>query len=192
MKKTHIILAAILMLSITGLKAQFKYGPRVSIGSSSLGEGNSLIGGQVGLLINAELKDRFGVQGEVLFSVKTGYKDFKYTNAVGAAVTYRTLYTFTYIDIPVYGYFPLSDHLTCLLGPQLGIVNKAKSNTTVGGVEVKEDIAGAKAKMGIAAGIDVNLKSAYKFGIRFSTNGGDALSGKSTFVGVSLAYLLKW
>ena len=193
MKKTHIILAAMLMFSITGLKAQFKYGPRMSIGSSNLGEGNSLIGGQLGLISNGELKDRFGVQGEVLFSVKTGYKNFESTNPVsGSTATYRTFYTFTYIDIPLYGYFPLCDHLTCLIGPQIGIVNKAKSRTTYGNVDVKEDIIGAKAKAGIAAGIDINLKSSYKFGLRFSTNGGDALGGKSTFVGLSLAYLLKW
>lgn len=179
MKKNIILLTLLFSLAFTA-KAQLKYGPRVSFGSTSLGQGKSLVGFQLGLVINAELRDRMGVQPEILFSVKTASDKPEGSSA-------DVLYTFTYIDIPVYGYVPVSEHITFLAGPQVSVVNGAKA-TAAG----KEQTISAKSKVGFAAGIDLNLKSSFKFGLRYTTTGGEALSGKSAFLGVSAAYLLKW
>ena len=179
MKKIVILLAFMLSLSIA-VNAQLKYGPRISIGSTNLGQGKSLVGFQLGLVINAELKDRMGIQPEILYSYKTGT-----LKADGSSTS--TLYTFSYLDIPVYVYLPVSPHITFLAGPQLGVVNSAKSI-----VNGKDYTINAKAKLGFAAGLDLNLKSSFKFGLRYTTTGGEPLSGKSSFMGVSAAYLLKW
>jgi len=199
MKKINIIIALLVMLSATLSHAQFTYGPRVSIGSTSLGGGSSSIGFQVGLFLNAELRDRIGIQPEVLFSVKNGVNKFTVDNPNGSATKLerKTSYSFTYIDIPFYGYVPLSKHITFLLGPQFSSVNKATQKTTGDGlsgtatdrVDVDSEL---KAKVGIAGGIDFELSSPLKFGLRFSTTGGEPFAGKSTFVGITMAYSMDW
>lgn len=193
--KKHIKIFVGLFLLVSVCSAQLKYGPRVSLGSTSLGGGNTSFGFQVGLFINAELKDRMGIQPEVLFSIKNGSQDGSYEGSNGPVKT-KTRYTFTYIDIPIYGYLPVSKHITFLAGPQIGVVNKATQITTGSGISGDEakrtDVAGTKAKIGIAAGIDFNLSSPLRFGLRFSTNGGSPFGGKSTFVGATMAYYMDW
>lgn len=195
MKKSFITFICLFMFALH-VNAQLKYGPRFSLGSSSLGGGNTSIGFQAGLFINAELKDRMGVQPEVLFSIKMGSQDGSYEDINGASVSIKTRYTFTYIDIPLYGYVPVSKHITFLAGPQIGVVNKATRITTgtgVSGSEAKrQDVQDTKAKLGIAAGIDFMLSSPVRFGLRFSTNGGSPFGGKSTFVGATMAYYMDW
>lgn len=195
MKKAIIIFAS-LFLFITVTNAQLKYGPRVSLGSTSLGGGNSSFGFQLGLFINAELKDRMGFQPEVLFSMKNGSQNGSFEGANGQVVKTKTRYTFTYIDIPIYGFLPVSKHITFLAGPQIGVVNKATRITTGSGISGEDakrtDVEETKAKLGIAAGIDFNLSSPLRFGLRFSTNGGSPFGGKSTFVGATMAYYMDW
>ncbi|MBL7931544.1 MAG: PorT family protein [Bacteroidia bacterium] len=194
MKKDIIIFVGLFLIA-SFCSAQLKYGPRVSLGSTSLGGGNTSFGFQVGLFINAELKDRMGLQPEVLFSIKNGSQNGSFEGASGPVKT-KTRYTFTYIDIPLYGYVPVSKHITFLAGPQIGVVNKATQITTGPGISgddaKRTDVAETKAKMGIAAGIDFNLSSPLRFGLRFSTNGGSPFGGKSTFVGATMAYYMDW
>ena len=193
MKRSYITFVCLFVVALQ-INAQLKYGPRVSLGSSSLGGGNSSIGFQVGLFINAELRDRMGIQPEVLFSVKNGSQNGSYENAAGTTITTKTKYTFTYIDIPLYGYLPVSKHITFLAGPQIGVVNKATQITTGSGISgaKRTDVEGYKAKLGIAAGIDFNLSSPLRLGLRFSTNGGEPFSGKSSFVAATMAYYMDW
>jgi hypothetical protein len=193
----RIIIATIISLfAISDFSAQCKYGPRISAGLSSLGGGNSAIGVQAGIFINAELKDRCGVQGEVLYSMFTGNTTSTFTDATGAKVTYKTKYNFSYVNIPVYGYVPLSKHITFLLGPQFGVVNKGSERLTGPGISSDssqtQDIPDTKTKLGIAAGIDFNMQSPLRFGIRYSSNGGDAFKGKASFVGATMAYYMDW
>lgn len=196
MKKIKILFITLLLLSASQLDAQLKYGPRVSIGSTSLGGGNSSFGFQIGLFLNAELKDRIGFQPEVLFSIKNGVNKFTVTDLNGVKQERKTSYTFTYLDIPIYIFMPISKHITFLIGPQISSVNKATQKTTGDGIsssdEERTDVEGTDAKMGFAGGIDFELSSPLKFGLRFSTSGGEAFSGKSTFVGATLAYSMDW
>jgi hypothetical protein len=175
--------------------AQCKYGPRVSAGLSSFGGGNSGVGIQAGIFINAELKDRIGIQGEVLYSVFNGSKDVKsYDVASASYVTNTEKYHFVYINVPVYGFVHLSDHINFLAGPMFGIINKATEELTGPNItgDNTQDISGVKTKLGFAAGIDFQLSSPLRLGLRFSSNGGDPFSGKATFVGATMAYDMDW
>jgi hypothetical protein len=196
MKKQHILFSFLFTLAVISAGAQCKYGPRLAVGLSSLGGGNSGIAVQAGLFVNAELKDRMGIQGEVLYGIKNGNKDFTQVNSTGDKVLYTTKYSFTYIDVPIYGYVPLSKHITFLAGPLIGIVNKATERLTgpnvTGEAAEKRDIADTDAKLGFAAGLDFNMASPVRFGLRFATNGGDPFTGKSSFVGVTMAYYMDW
>jgi hypothetical protein len=198
MKKLHIILIVFLFTITSATFAQFKYGPRIALGSSSLGGGSTSFGIQAGLFINAELRDRVGLQVEVLYSIKNGVDKYTHTNEVsGAKSEWKTKYSFTYIDIPFYFYFPLSKHITFLAGPQFCTINKATQATEGSGVPAsetnKQSVSGTDAKMGIAAGLDFDLSSPIRFGLRFTTNGGEeAFKGKSTFIGATMAYYMNW
>lgn len=196
MKKFKILLIALVFLSALQINAQLKYGPRVSIGSTSLGGGSSSFGFQIGLFLNAELKDRIGFQPEVLFSMKNGADKFTVTDINGVKQERKTSYTFTYIDIPIYIFMPISKHITFMVGPQISTVNKATQKTTGDGIssseEERTDVEGTDAKIGFAGGIDFELSSPLKFGLRFSTSGGEPFSGKSSFVGATLAYSMDW
>ena len=83
------------------LNAQFKYGPRLSLGSSNLGSGSSSIGFQAGLFINAEIRDRSGIQFEVLYSVKNGVSKYTVPNSSGQSVERKDAYSFAYLDLPL-------------------------------------------------------------------------------------------
>jgi hypothetical protein len=196
MKKSSILIIAIMLMSLTQINAQLKYGPRVGLGSTSLGGGSTSFGFQVGIFLNAEIRDRIGFQPEVLFSVKNGVNKFTTTNAAGAKQERKTTYTFTYLDIPLYVFMPISKHITFLFGPQISSVSKATQKTTGDGVtsadEERTDVEGVDANIGIAGGIDFELSSPLKFGLRFSTTGGETFGGKSSFVGVTLAYSMDW
>lgn len=199
MKKLNKIFAVLVVLAALPIHAQFTYGPRVSVGLTSLGGGSSSFGFQVGLFLNGELKDRMGIQPEVLFSIKNGVDKYSVDNPNGSATKQerKTSYTFSYIDIPFYGYVPLSKHIRLLIGPQFSVVNKATRKTTGDGLSGSEtdrvDVEGElKSDVGIAGGIDFELSSPLKFGLRFSTTGGEAFSGKSTLVGFTMAYSMDW
>jgi len=194
MKK--ITLLSILFLCALTAGAQFKYGPRFSLGSSSLGSGSSSLGFQGGLFLNAEIRDKSGVQFEVLYSVKKGAHKYKGTNAAGQSVDRKDAYSFTYIDIPLYFYFPLSKHIVFLVGPQFSVLNKATVQTSGSGVSTEEgkkrDVAGADTKAGIAAGLDFDLSSPLRLGLRFTTTGGEPFKGQSSFVALTAAYTMSW
>lgn len=196
MKKSIILIIAIISLCFSTTHAQLKYGPRVGLGSTSLGGGSPSIGFQVGFFLNAELKDRIGFQPEVLFSIKNGVDKFTVPNISGGKDERKTSYTFTYLDIPLYLFVPISKHISFLVGPQISSVNKATQKTTGDGVssadEERTDVEGAATKLGFAGGIDFELSSPVKFGLRFSTTGGEAFMGKSSFVGLTMAYYMDW
>ena len=194
MKK--ILFIAIVLLNTIFLQAQFKYGPRVSLASTTLGGGSSSFGFQAGVFINAELRDRAGLQAEVLFSVKNGVQKSTVTNASGGKNELKTKYSFTYLDIPIYLYFPLSKHINFLIGPQISSISKATEATTGTGVSAedskKKDVQGVETKAGFAAGLDFDLSSPIRFGLRYTSTGGEAFSGKSSFIGVTVAYYMNW
>src|SRR5687767_3920237 len=108
MKKTHLIILTCFLISGHCMNGQLRYGPRVGIGMSSLGGGNGSMGFQAGLFVNAELKDRMGLQPEILFTVKNGSQDLKIDNPNGNPLLWKKKYSFTYLDIPFYFYVPIS------------------------------------------------------------------------------------
>src|SRR4051812_19692608 len=194
MKRSNIILGIITLFLITGVNAQFKYGPRVGLGMTTLGGGNAGLGLQAGLTINAPIRDRFGFTADILFGRKGGNE--KYTVPIshvdtvnGKAQTTVTnydrkkIYHVTYIDIPVYFYFPFSEHISMLAGINMGIASggtfKIKGDNLTEAEDKVVDITDLAGGIGITAGLDFASQSPLKIGIRFMTTGGEPFAGKS-------------
>ena len=83
--------------------AQFIYGPRVGIGSSSADAGTGASGSGIGVVaggfLTADIFDKVGLQFEFLFNIKSASVDIG--NKGKSSVTYQTM------DFPLYLRFPL-------------------------------------------------------------------------------------
>ena len=74
----RLLLVSILALAVSTAFAQMEWGVKVGGGSANLGGGsNTGFDVSFGAFAKAELKDRFGIQFDALYSIKMTSKDIK-------------------------------------------------------------------------------------------------------------------
>jgi hypothetical protein len=170
MKK--VIIITLLFISTGTLFGQFTYGPRFGLGVATIENADAGFGMHLGVFINAELFDRFGVQPEVLFNIQTGSAE------VG---TDDVKYNHQTIDVPILIFFPLSKHLRVLVGPMLSNITSSKREVD----GTKDNTYAPEASSGFAAGLETDAFSKLRFGARYRN------AGTST-IEVTASYTFDW
>lgn len=184
----RIIIASILTIAINTAFAQMEWGVKLGGGTANLGGGtNTGFDVSFGAFAKAELKDRFGIQFDALYSIKTTSKDTK-DSLTGKSYTWS--YDFRYVEIPVQVYFPFSKHLHLLLGLNFASVSSAKYI----GQDEKDwkDIKGAEAKMGIIGGLKYESATGWDLNFRYMTADGVDLAGGASTLQLSIGKFINW
>ena len=190
MKK--IIIASILTLAMNSAFAQFDWGLKLGAGSANMG-GGSNTGFEVGFgaFAKVELKDRFGIQFDAMYSVVGTTKDIKYTDDVtGDETTSTTTYNFRYVEIPIQVYFPFSRNLHLLLGVNMVSVSSAQMK----GENDNDwtEIEGAEASMGMVGGLKYETATGWDFNFRYMTADGAELAGKNSTLQLTVGKFINW
>ena len=190
MKKLYTLFVILALVSFAhNVNAQFKYGPRLGAGYSDLGVGDGGIGFYGGGFLNAEVWDNMGFQGEFLYNLRTDSKTI-------TGVTFN--YNAKFLDLPVYFYFPISNHIRGLVG--LNFSKFLSGNCTYSSAgQSFDDKLSIGSGSGYAAGLDFHFDSPFKLGIRYnSTTGNSDASGiypataGSQTISITASYLLDW
>jgi hypothetical protein len=138
MKRNKLIAASMvfaILLLVPAVSAQeslrgIKGGVNFSWLSVEDADDNNVIPGfHVGVYSKLAITEQFGIQPELLFSTK-GFKSVYDADFLGFNVSEgETKVTLSYIDIPLYFTFNLSEDFDFHLGPYLGILLNANSDT---------------------------------------------------------------
>lgn len=190
MKK--ILSATILTLIFQSAVAQMEWGVKIGAGSTNMG-GGSNTGFDVGFgaFAKAELKDRFGLQFDAMYSIKQVSKDTKISDSLaGTTKTNTTLYNFRYVEIPVQVYFPFSPHLSLLVG--LNFVSVSSGRFKGEDDNDWTDIEGAEASMGIVGGLKYETATGWDFNFRYITADGAALAGQASSLQLTIGKFINW
>lgn len=172
--------------------AQIEYGVRINAGSSSMGNapaGTSALFGLnfgAGLFAKLELLDRFGIQPEFNYTIRTG----GFRNSDDANI-YTNL-SFNYIDIPILLYFPFSKNLSVVVGPQISAVNGSSFTSYAPKVkEVTGSVPGASSGIGYVIGLMAKFNK-IDLSLRYNVTGGTEYAGSSSNIQLSLGYAINW
>jgi len=190
MKK--IIIASILSLAINTAFAQFDWGVKIGGGSANLGGGsNTGFDLSFGAFAKVELKDRFGIQFDALYSIKGASQDVDVLDSL----TFETkkssrTYKFTYVEIPIQVYFPFSEHLHLLVGLNFASVSSGQYQDE--GSSKWVDIPGIEASMGIVGGLKYETATGWDFNFRYMTADGVDLSGKASTLQFTIGKFINW
>ena len=116
--KNLTILSFIFCLTSAPLVAQVQLGAKLGANISKFGGDNSefekaKIGGHLGVWASFLVRDKIGLQPELLFSLQGSKTDFSNSNYI-------------YIALPLLVKYLINENLTVLLGPQFGLLASAK------------------------------------------------------------------
>ena len=192
----RIIIASILTIAMNTAFAQMEWGVKIGGGSANLGGGaNTGFDVSFGAFAKAELKDRFGVQFDALYSIKSTTKDGKIDDGLGGEIKTVTSYDFRYVEIPIQVFIPFSEHLHLLLGVNFASVSSARYIVSRSGADDDKDwtdIKGADAGMGMVMGLKYETATGWDFNFRYMTADGSALAGEANTLQLSLGKFINW
>lgn len=169
--KTKLLYIMTVLLSAYGLQAQMIYGPKIGVNTSRLANDNIMPGFHVGGFVNAELRDRIGLQVDFLWALK-GNKNILESTSTGTSTSKVEITTTTYyrfIEVPLTFYFPISQHIRGFVGPQLNLYRKGHQTVEYPGTSKESNVSG-NGKASIIAGFDFVFDSKVTFGLRFVSN----------------------
>ncbi|MFO7864029.1 MAG: outer membrane beta-barrel protein [Salinivirgaceae bacterium] len=173
----RIIIIIMFFLSATSMFGQFTYGPRVGVGAASIQEADMGVSFHIGAFLNAEFYDRFGLQPEVLYTMKTGSSEED--NETGGKDEVK--YNHSSIDIPILVFFPLSQHLRVMVGPMLSDISSATREVK----GEKDNSYTIEGKAGFAVGIETDGYSPLRVGMRYR-------NAEASSIEVTVSYTLDW
>ena len=184
----RIILASILTIAMSTAFGQMEWGVKLGGGTANLGGGtNTGYDFSFGAFAKAELKDRFGLQFDALYSIKSAVLETKDSSG---GKTYFTTYDFRYVEIPVQVYIPFSPHLHLLLGLNFATASSGRFI----GQDDKDwtNISGVDASMGIVGGLKFETATGWDFNFRYMTADGVDLQGYATTLQFSIGKFINW
>ncbi|WP_139423467.1 porin family protein [Chryseobacterium mulctrae] len=143
--KKLLLIAAIALIGTSVVKAQeLKFGPKAGYSLSMLkaeGDGESYKFDSkstfyVGGFVEYKFNDKFGIQGEVLYSPIGGKQEESYTETImGVTVnaTAKTDFKLGSVQVPVSAKYFATESLAFALGLNVGIITSAKTDYTLTG-----------------------------------------------------------
>ena len=155
------------------------------------GGSNTGFDGSFGAFAKVELRDRFGIQFDALYSIKATTKDFtEFDQNTGEEFTNTVSYNFRYVELPIQVYFPFSKHLHLLVGLNFASVGSAQFK----GENDDEwtDIEGADAGMGIIGGLKYETATGWDFNLRYMSATGTELAGQANTLQFSIGKFINW
>lgn len=174
-----------------GLNFSNVYGPSETLNGSDLESGKLVFGYHLGPVFSFRLNDKFGFQTEVLYSQKGG--KYRYSGSSFGIDSLAFLVTgnrnqvindiLHYIEIPLSGYFHITDNLRISLGAYGGFLLSANGtgsdNFVIDGTnevirtDLDYDLDGGffnRFDVGVLGGVDFVFDSGLKFGFRASSS----------------------
>ena len=189
----RIIIASILTIAMNTAFAQMEWGVKLGGGTANMGGGsNTGFDVSFGAFAKAELKDRFGIQFDALYSIKSTTKDGKDSLGGGKTIT---SYDYRYVEIPIQVFIPFSEHLHLLLGLNFASLSSARyivSRQDADDDEEWTDIKGAEASMGMVMGLKYETATGWDFNFRYMTADGAALAGEASTLQLSIGKFINW
>jgi hypothetical protein len=180
--------------------SQIEYAPIIGIGTGTLNTYDAGISANAGLLIRADIFDRTGIQAEVMYSFITG-------KSTDESVNPKSEYSMnaTYLNVPVFIYFGISPNIKLLVGYNIApSFLSGKQKIKAGSTTTETTLSGISSKGSFAAGLEFDIDSPLKFGLRYvaasAGEGGNpsgekaapVFDGKTSMVYVTCSYILNW
>ncbi len=189
MNKNIIVIAALFIMLGSASYAQIDYAPVVGVGMASLDGMDNGINLSGGLMVRADFFDRAGIQIEPLVSLMNGKNEINATD--------NEKITATYLMIPAYIYFGISPHIKLLAGLNFAPSLLSGESTLTSGTVSTTTKLSASPGNGMAFGLEFDIESSFKFGVRYITVKGDeaamgSFSGATSSFLVSASYILNW
>ncbi|WP_026714989.1 porin family protein [Flavobacterium daejeonense] len=192
MKKVVLSAIAVFVFGITnaqdtkfGIKGGVNFANQKFEASGSSMTANSIVGVQIGGLIEAKINDKFAIQPELLFSTE-GSK----LKADGE----EFLFNLSYINVPVMAKFYASPKFSIQAGPQLGFLVSAKGKYNGVKDDVKEMFKSINFGLNLGAGYEFTEKCLvdvrYNFGLTdvAEDNNGEGLKVKGSVFSIAVGY----
>lgn len=175
--KKLVLLSILIIVASTGLFAQdLSYGVKAGMNISnffsddSSDEFDSKAGINIGAFLEIPISEKFSVQPELIYSAQ-GSQQTVYTTTTdmvdGMEVTTTNFrifkYNFNYLNIPVLAKYYVTDGLSLLAGPQLGVLLSAKDKESDNDGELDIDISSFTESIDFSIDFGVG----YEFGDHF-------------------------
>ncbi len=202
MKKIILTVAAVFAFGFANAQ-ETKFGIKGGVNFANLAgdieDNSSLIGFNVGGLVEIKVSDKFFIQPELLFSAQGAKEEYSETFN-GTTINYDSKLNLSYLNIPVMAKFYVADKFSLEAGPQVGFLLSAKANSEAtdgtnsssSEEDVKDSFESTDFGFNFGAGYDftTNLSAGVRYNLGLSNiakdSGNDEI--KNTVLSVSLAY----
>ena len=198
MKKIILTVAAVFAFGFTNAQ-ETKFGIKGGVNFANLTgdieDNSSLVGFNVGGLVEIKVSDKFFIQPELLFSAQGAKAEY-----TEGTINYEGKLNLGYLNIPLMAKYYVAEGLSLEAGPQIGFLlsAKSKSDATDGNFstsdeqDVKEFFESTDFGLNFGAGYDFtsNLSAGVRYNLgltNIAKNSGDD-EIKNTVLSVSLAY----
>ena len=198
MKKIILTVAAVFAFGFTNAQ-ETKFGIKGGVNFANLTgdieDNSSLVGFNVGGLVEIKVSDKFFIQPELLFSAQGAKAEY-----TEGTINYEGKLNLGYLNIPLMAKYYVAEGLSLEAGPQIGFLLSAKSkfdvtdgtNSASSEEDVKDDFESTDFGFNFGAGYDFtsNLSAGVRYNLgltNIAKNSGDE-ELKNTVLSVSLAY----
>jgi hypothetical protein len=220
-KSFYLLAVCAMMLLINNANAQeTKFGIKAGVHGANFSsdipdfESDMKIGFHIGGSVLLGLSDNFGINADVLYSIKGAKQTVEQTETVGSvSVTLKgdETVSISYLEIPILARYTLESGLYFNAGPYLGLRMGYKSEydytmtTTINGVSTSTSESGSSTEdegitssdFGLKVGLGYKLESGLDFGLNYgmgfgnvldSDAGGDDYYIRNSTIGLTIGY----